>query len=1148
MRIVLFFLAVSITQAFALESYGQSTRLNLNFNNETIGKILEKIEDQSEFYFMYDATVINVNQRKSIDCEKSTITKILDELFEGTEITYKIDDRQIALKRTDKVSKSIDSQSDNQQQNVSGKLTDSSGQPLPGVTVVVKGTIQGTVTNAEGEYSLTNIPNDAILQFSFVGMRTQEISVSGRTRIDVIMAEESIGLEEVVAVGYGTMKKANLTGAISTVSSDAFEDRSVTSAAQALQGKVANLNIVNSDGGPGKKASFNIRGYSGLGASYTPLVIVDGVTGYFDDLNPNDIETLTVLKDAAASAIYGAQAAYGVILITTKSGRKNQKPVISYTNNFSYNVPTVLPKPAGSLEFAKLFREASINEGGGGIIDLETLDRIEQYYNDPGSIPNNVSQLSNPERWADWGDGRGNANDNWFKAMFKPQINQMHNVSVQGGNELTTYIISTGFVRDEGKLRYYDDNYNRINVNTKLSTDVTKWLTVGINARYAREKTVTPAYYMSPNGGINSLIGWVAQVWPTVPVIDPNGHFSPAGRMAFINQANPNTTYTDNVWGTGTALFKILPGLTVNMDVTFNKYARKQTYSKGLIYSWSVSDEPYLDSTSPETTQIWQNSDNDDFISSNAYATYEKEFKGNFFKIMAGTQEEYKKIWGLYVNKKGLIIPDKPSISTATGELQATDAMDHWTTRSFFGRFNYNYKSKYLIEFNVRRDGSSRYPDSNIAPGTNRWGTFPSFSAGWNIANEEFFASYKNSLNELKLRGSWGELGNMRGKSYQYISTISYDAAYPYIIGGSRVGAFGTPSLIAYNTWETNRTLDFGIDIASLNNRLTGSFDWYQRDIIDLITKGVTLPAVLGANSPDTNNADIRNRGWELSISWKDQFKLKGKPFSYNFSLNLSDYKGKVTKYSNPKGLLSDWYTGKIMGEIWGYTTDHIMVDASEAEQVNTSGFQQKFGPNWSQGDMKYKDMDNSGFIDNGSNTLGSHGDLSVIGNSTPRYNYGINISADWNGFDFLVFFQGVGKRDIWTQGALTNGLGGGQWGSNVWKNTLDTWRNDGSNMDPYWPKFYLSSTSKNLRVQTKYLQDASYLRLKNLQVGYTIPAQLTTGIGIQKIRIYFSGDNLLTFSKINENFDPEVPVDQVWGDGVYPLSKSFSMGLNVTF
>lgn len=761
--------------------------------------------------------------------------------------------------------------------------------------------------------------------------------------------------------------------------------------------------------------------------------------------------------------------------------------------------------------------------------------------------------------WADWGDGRGNANDDWYKAMFKPQINQMHNLSVQGGSELTTYMMSLGYTKDEGKLRYYNDNYDRINANAKISTDVTNWLTVGMNLRYAKEKTIVPAYYMDPEGGVNGLLGWVAQIWPTVPVIDPNGHFSPAGRMAFIAQANPNTTYIDNLWGTGTALFRILPGLTLNMDFTYNKYARKQTYSKGLIYSWSVSNEPYLDSSSPETTQVWQNSDNDDFTSANAYVTYDKKLNEHSFKIMAGTQQEYKKMRGLYVNKKGLIIPDQPAISTATGDLQAIDAMDHWTTRGFFGRFNYNFKEKYLFEFNLRRDGSSRYPDKSIATGAGKWGTFPSFSAGWNIAKESFFSSFTKYFSELKLRGSWGELGNMRGKSYQYISTISYNPAYPYIMSNTLIGAFGTPSLIAYNTWETNRTLDFGIDITSFKNRLTGSFDWYQRDILGLITRGEAVPAVLGATSPETNNADIRNTGFELTLSWKDRFTVGGKPLSYNVYATLSDYQGKVLKYSNPKGLIGSWdwypkfysnfYEGAKMGEIWGYTTDHIMVDAEAAAEVNASGSQAQFGGNWTQGDMKYKDINGDGVVNQGSLTLNDHGDLSIIGNNTPRYNYGFGLNAEWNGFDVALFLQGVGKRDLWLTGVLTHGIGGGQWASNVWQNTLDCWRNDGSNMDPYWPKFYLGDLGwKNLRPQTKYLDNAAYCRLKNIQFGYTIPERITQKIAMQKVRVYFSGDNLLTFSKINENIDPELPVDGLWGSGAYPLSKTMSMGINITF
>jgi TonB-linked SusC/RagA family outer membrane protein len=719
-------------------------------------------------------------------------------------------------------------------------------------------------------------------------------------------------------------------------------------------------------------------------------------------------------------------------------------------------------------------------------------------------------------------------------------MNQVHNLSVQGGSNNSSYLMSFGYTRDEGKLRYYDDNYQRYNIATKLSSDVTKWFTLSANVRFSRERTNTPAYHsssMEEGGGINTLINWMWYAWPTIPVHEPNGYFSNAGRLAFIAQANPNLTYTDVFNGTGSTLFKILPGWTANVDFVYEKYAVKQTYSKGYIQRYAVSGEPEPLWSWGGPTQVWQNAYNDDYNSANAYTTYEKEWKGHSFKLTAGMQSEYKTQYHLSANKIDLVLPDEPAISTATGTVSASDALDHYTTLGLFGRFNYDYKSKYLFEFSMRRDGSSRYREGE------QWGTFPSASAGWNIAREGFFEPVQQYLSELKPRVSYGELGNMRGKSYQYLSTISYTPLSGYIMNGTRVGSFGTPTLIAYNTWERNRTLNFGVDAAVLNNRLTGSFDWYQREIIGLITRGVTLPAVLGASSPDTNNADIRNRGFEITLNWRDQLTVANKPFNYGVFANLSDYTGVVTKFSNPNGLISDWYVGKNMGEIWGYTTDHIMIDAAEAEQMNQSGAQKLFGSNWSRGDMKYKDLNEDGFITYGKNTLEDPGDLSIIGNNTPRYNFGFGFNAEWNGFDASAIFQGVGKRDLWLSGVLSWGLGGGQWESNVWENTLDCWREDGSNLDPYWPRLYLGNTGKNLQTQTKYLNNAAYCRFKNVQFGYTIPRHVLQKLTVDKLRIYFSGENLLTFSKINENFDPEVPYNNA-----YPLSKTLSVGLSITF
>jgi TonB-linked SusC/RagA family outer membrane protein len=1033
---------------------------------------------------------------------------------------------------------------------ITGTVIDQTGEPVIGANVVEKGAAaNGTTTDGDGKFNL-NVSQGAMLTVSYIGYVTQEIAVGNRTQLPVTLLEDMQALDEVVVIGFGTQKRVNLTGAIATVGAKEFESRPVISAAAALQGKIANLNTYNSDGGIGKKASFNIRGYSGLGTTYTPLVIIDGVPGNFDYINPNDIETLTVLKDAASSAIYGSQAAYGVMLVTTKSGKRNEKPSINYNNNLSWNNPTVFPKTAGSLEFAKLFRESSINGGGSGVIDLETMERIEQYYYNPGSIPTTVPQLATPDRWSDWNEGRCNGNTDHYKEFYRSnQLNQLHNLSVQGGTNSSTYLMSVGYTRDEGKLKFYDDRFDRFNVAVNLGSDVTKWLTVNMNVRYTKEKTNTPTYSRT-SGSVNTQIGWLAQIWPTIPLYDPNGHVMDATGVEFIDQANPDLTYTDMMSGIGRALFKILPGWTANVDFTYEKYALKRTYSDPLIYMYAVSGEPYL---WRENTQVWQNSYNDDYNSANIYTTYEKEYKGHSFKIMAGMQSESKSSYHLSADKQNLILSNAPSISTATGVVNADDALDHYTTLGVFGRFNYSYMSKYLLELTMRRDGSSRYREGE------QWGMFPGGSIGWNVARESFFEPLQQHVSELKPRITYGELGNMRGKSYQYLSTISYTPQTAYIMNGQRIGAFGTPSLIAYNTWERNRSLGFGMDFAALNNRLTGSFDWYQKEIIGLITRGVTLPAVLGAASPDTNNADIRNRGFELTLGWRDQLTVADKPFNYGVFGNLSDYTGVVTKYSNPNGLISDWYVGKSMGEIWGYTTDHIMIDDAEAEAMNQSGAQRLFGSNWARGDMKYKDLDGDGAITYGNNTLENHGDMSIIGNNTPRYNYGFGFNAEWNGFDVSALFQGTGKRDLWLSGIQAWGLGGGQWDSNVWENTLDCWREDGSNLDPYWPRLYLGNTGKNLQRQTKYLNNAAYCRFKNFQVGYTVPRSWLQKLSIDRLRIYFSGDNLLTFSKINENFDPEAPGQfkpeapeqfdpKAPGQSVYPLSKSLSVGLSVTF
>jgi len=1120
----------------------------------SIGAVINAIESQTDYLVVFRGYDIDVDRKVNIKNKEDKVSNILNQVLAGTNVSYKLEYDYIILYKD---STANHGSAYNSKEPIRGTVLQSDGEPLAGATISIKGSNKTLVADHNGQFAFDGHIGQTV-EIYFIGCKPLITKIQAPSATYVLDPEDNI-LDEVVVIGFGTEKKVNLTGATANISKDTFKPRGISSTTQYLQGAAPNLNITNNDGGPGQDASINIRGYSGLGTSYAPLIIVDGFTSSLKELNPNDIESITVLKDAASSAIYGAQAAYGVILVTTKSGQKDTKPTVSYYNNFSFSRPTTLPRTAGSIEFASLMKEASLNEGGTGIFTDETLERIEQYYYNPGSIPNTVPQAGNPNNWANWGDGQCNANEDWFHEMFKSQMNQSHNLEVSGGGKGVTYLMSLGFLRDEGKLRYFDDNYTKYNANLKVNADITNWLTIGMNMRYVKERTITPSYYFSST--VNSLFGWAAMMWPTQPVKDPNGHFTSDGRMAFLADANPNTAMGDKFSGNLNAIVTICPGLVVNAGVAYNKYSFRQTSSKGLVYAYGVDNEPHLDGgSSSETTQVWQGAQNNDYISSNIYATYDRSFNNHNLKVMVGTQMEWADNYRIDGNKTQLIFPTKPAISTAIGTPYVSDGLDHWSTLGFFGRLSYNYASRYLVEFNIRRDGSSRYADKSVDGSPGRWGTFPSVSAGWNIARERFFIPYNTTVNELKLRASYGELGNMRGKSYQYISTINYQPKYSYIMDGSQIGAFGWPSMISYNTWEKNRTVDVGLDAAFFQNRLLLSFDYYKKDIIGLITAGEILPAILGSSTPDQNCANIANNGFELAITWKDRFMLANKPFNYSITAMLSDYQGKVTKYSNPNGIFGAWdggvpkiwsqyYVGAKMGEIWGFETDHMIMDQAEADMLNATGAQSQIGANWSIGDIRYKDLDDSGDITIGTMTLDNPGDLKVIGNSTPRYNYSLQLQASWYNFDISMLFQGVGKRDLWMNGTLTQGVGFFSTGSNVWENTLDCYRNDGRNPDPYFPKFYLSDHGwKNMRPQSRYLQNGAYCRLKNLRVGYNLPAALLNRIGIKNLYVYFSAENILTITKLNRNMDPENPWDVVpWqsGDLPYPLSQSYSFGLN---
>ncbi len=1039
-----------------------------------------------------------------------------------------------------------------QELTVRGSVKDTKGEPLIGVTVRVKGTTIGTITDINGVFTLSNVPRDATLEISYVGMKSQDIPVNGRTVIDVVMEEEAEMLEEVVVVGFGTQKKVNLTGAVSTASSREIESRPVVNVTQALQGLVPGLNISSSNGSLEAKPSVNIRGVTTIGEGSTgdPLILIDGMEGDLNSINPQDIESISVLKDAAASSIYGSRAPFGVILVTTKKGDPG-KITVNYNNNFRWGSPVLKPDMMDSYTFATYFNDASINAGWSPHFSSEHLQRIKDYQE--GKITYSIiPDPNNPQYWAD-GYAYGNDNVDWYDAIYKSSTyGQEHNFSASGGiSEKTTFYTSFNYLDQNGLMKLSKDFYDRYTVSGKINSELTNWLRFGYNFRFSRENYQRPA-------AMTDALYWdlARQGWPTLPLYDPNGYLysSPSPALGLAT-GGKDKTMTDNTYHQGFLIFEPIKNWITHVDLNYRITTAERHWDSQRTYNHDVNGNPYVYKSS---SNVHEDYFNDNYFNINAYTEYSFSLNETHnLKLMAGFQAENLDRTVFGVQRDGIIVPELPEIDLTTGldyngnpiTPSVNGSRDSWSTAGYFGRFNYDYENKYLAEINLRYDGTSRFREDQ------RWNLFPSFSLGWNMAQENFWETLLPTINLLKFRVSYGELGNQNTSNwyptYQIMPVHSNEGSW--LQNGTRPNTAYVPALVSSTMgWEKVENWNGGIDFGLLRNRLTGSFDYYIRRTKDMIGPAQELPAVLGIDVPKTNNTDLKTYGFDFELVWRDRLK---NGLGYSAKLLLSDSQTEITKYPNPTNTLSKYLEGRKLGEIWGYETIGIAKTDSEMQEHLVSlpnGGQNALGSDWRAGDIMYRDLNDDGKIDDGANTLDDHGDLKVIGNNTPRYLFGIDLSADWKGFDFRAFFQGVLKRDYWQGSYYFWGVTENKWWSCGLVPHVDYFRDEVSNhldvnLDSYYPR-PIFGTGKNQQVQTRYLQNASYIRLKNLQLGYTLPSALTTKANLSKVRIFVSGENLWTGTKTSEMFDPETISGGAEGNGnAYPLSKIFSFGLSIT-
>lgn len=1038
-----------------------------------------------------------------------------------------------------------------QEKRVTGTVKDNLG-PVIGASVMIKGTTLGTITDIDGQFALANVKQGSVLQISFVGYITKEVKYTGQSSITVELAEDSKTLDEVVVVGFGTQKKVNLTGSVGTVDAQALESRPVQNAVQALQGMVPGLQISTTSGALDNKMSMNIRGTGtiGEGSDASPLVLIDGMEGDINSINPQDIENISILKDAAASSIYGSRAPFGVILVTTKNG-KSGKATINYNNNFRWGQPVKTPNQMDSYTFATFYNDANINSGAGAYFTPSHLQRIQDYRD--GKITDSVLADSDNKYWLD-GYAGGNANTDWYDTIYRDWTSsQEHNLSFSGGNDKINYYISANYMDQNGLIEMNQDTYKRYTGTGKINAQITDWLKVGYTSRFTREDFKRPAYLTKD---LYRDLG--RQGWPTLPVEDPNGHmfFSPSYAI-LLRDGGKDNVQTDNIYQQFSLVLEPVKNWITHVDFNYRINLENDHWDTQTIYNHDVAGNPYAVSYFQDS-EAHEDQKKENYMNFNAFTEYSHRLEsGHNFKAMIGFQAEELNQSEFGATRKGIIVPGLPEIDITTGldysgkavPPSVNGARNAWSTAGFFGRINYDYKGRYMAEVNLRYDGTSRFRQEQ------RWNLFPSFSLGWNVAHEEFWEPIAEYVGTLKLRGSYGELGNQNTKSwyptYQTLGVGASNGGWPQ--GGIKPNTATVPELISSTMgWERVRNWNVGLDFGAFNNRLTGSFDYYNRATIDMIGPAPELPRILGLDVPKTNNTDLKTYGFDFELAWQDQLN---NGLGYGVKFILSDSQTKITRYPNPTNTLEKYQEGKILGDIYGYETIGIAKSDAEMQQHLASlpnGGQNALGSSWEAGDIMYRDLDGDGKIDGGGNKYDDMGDKKVLGNDKPRYLFGIDLNASWKGLDFRAFFQGVMKRDYWQGSAYFWGAQA-LWHSTGFVEHEDYFRAEPSNdlpanLDSYYPRPIFDS-SKNKEKQSAYLQDASYIRLKNLQLGYTLPTFLTQKFAVSKLRVFISGENLWTGTSLAGMFDPETigGGDDDKNGNAYPLSKTISFGLNIT-
>lgn len=1170
--------AVSAHEAWTQELLNR--RISISVKQEEIKSVFLKMEKQAGVKFLYSSNLVNPKQKVSFEVKREPLSIVLDKLLTPLHLTYELSDKHIIVNRISipLPNKPVSQEAmdirhietPDEDRLIQGKVKDESGMGLPGVSILAKGTQRGTITDENGEFSLNVEDGEIVLVFSFVGYLTQEVKVLSQDRVDLTLEVDNKSLEELVVVGYGTQKKVNMTGAVDVISGKQLESRQVSTVSQMLQGQSPGLNFSVGSSGmePGASMNVNIRGIGSLNGG-SPFVLIDGFPGVMDRLNPNDIESISVLKDAAASAIYGARAPYGVILITTKKGKREEKMTVSYNGSVSRNSPDRLPSMLDSYTFARVMNEMGDNAGGRAYPQA-TLDRIVAYQKGDWDylrqfLPDDATHFETVAlpggRWAHTNDSH--ANYDWYKDFYGHSINQNHNISINGGGSKASYYISAGYVGQNGVLNYGIDTYRRYNLSAKINVAINDRWDVRYETRFMKAPRER---FNSENGpsdtGYDLLFRQITRTVPTQAKYDPYGNYSMISKIPAIEYRGTDKTETTDNWQIFATEYRPLKGWKINADFAYNSIASDRS-NRNFMLTELYSDGRIVPLASTVPNRIEQVTQNNNYWVANLYTTYDWQIaSGHHMQVMAGMQKEYDKLHLINVAKTALVVENVPSLQTANGDVTASERILNWSTQGYFARLMYDFKEKYLFEANARYDGTSRFASNK------KWGFFPSFSAGWNIDKENFWQNVQPYVNSFKIRASWGQLGNQQVNPYLDMALMPLNPGklgWIFKYGENRpIGYTGTPRLVSPNlTWETATTKNLGFNLSFLDYALTTDIDIYERLTTDMIGPSEPVPGVLGVAVPSSNNSTLRTRGWEVALKWNK--RING-DWSYYTMVNYHDSRSFVLKYRNPSGLVTDWYPGKEVGEIWGFTANDLFRTDAEVEAYRANVDLSNIFNAWSAGDVKYEDINGDGKITRGANTLDDPGDLSIIGNNSPRHQFGLSAGLNYKSFDFSFLARAVAKRDYFFATGSNNIR---YWGVNTIYFTgmtpehLDYFRDkegdasaglyEGSaniNLDAFWPKPYLdqAQNDKNRHASTRYLVNAAFVRLQNVQLGYTLPQGLLKRYNIQSLRVYASCENLFTITSLMRGIDPVALTGFGGGAGAtYGADRIISLGLSLS-